>query len=48
MDRRGTDRSLDVADVSRALTYYYDHPDQMARIEQKRENGVRTRSPIRT
>jgi uncharacterized protein (DUF433 family) len=28
---------LDVADVYRALTYYYDHPDEMARIEQKRE-----------
>lgn len=28
---------LDVADVYRALTYYYDHPDEMARIEKKRE-----------
>ncbi|WP_049937073.1 DUF433 domain-containing protein [Haloplanus natans] len=27
---------LDVADVYRALAYYHDHPDEMARIEQKR------------
>jgi uncharacterized protein (DUF433 family) len=28
---------LDVADVYRALAYYYDHPDEMAKIEQQRE-----------
>jgi uncharacterized protein (DUF433 family) len=28
---------LDVADVYRALAYYHDHPDEMARIEQKRD-----------
>jgi uncharacterized protein (DUF433 family) len=34
---------LDVADVYRALTYYYDLPDEMARIEgtrqERRENA---------
>lgn len=29
---------LDVADVYRALAYYHDHPDEMARIEQGRED----------
>jgi len=29
---------LDVADVYRALAYYHDHPDEMARIEQERED----------
>jgi hypothetical protein len=28
---------LDVADVYRALAYYHDHPDEMARIEQERK-----------
>jgi uncharacterized protein (DUF433 family) len=27
---------LDVADVYRALTYYHDHPDEMASIERER------------
>jgi len=31
---------LDVADVYRALAYYHDHPDEMARIERKR-NEIR-------
>lgn len=28
---------LDVADVYRALAYYHDHPDEMASIEETRE-----------
>lgn len=28
---------LDVADIYRALTYYHDHPAQMARIERERQ-----------
>ena len=28
---------LDVADVYRALTYFHDHPDEMASIEDERE-----------
>lgn len=28
---------LDVADVYRALTYFHDHPDEMASIERERE-----------
>ncbi|MFB6123413.1 MAG: DUF433 domain-containing protein [Haloferacaceae archaeon] len=31
---------LDVADVYRALVYYHDHPDEMARIERERK-GLR-------
>jgi uncharacterized protein (DUF433 family) len=27
---------LDIADVYRALVYYHDHPDEMARIERER------------
>jgi len=29
---------LDVADVYRALTYYHDHPAEMARIERERSD----------
>jgi len=28
---------LDVADVYRALVYYHDHPDEMAKIKRERE-----------
>jgi uncharacterized protein (DUF433 family) len=28
---------LDVADVYRALAYYHDHPEEMARLERRRE-----------
>lgn len=32
---------LDVADVYRALTYYHDHPEEMALVERRREETVR-------
>lgn len=31
------EHDLDIADVYRALTYYYDHPDEMADIADRRE-----------
>jgi uncharacterized protein (DUF433 family) len=31
------EHDLDVADVYRALTYYYDYPDEMAEIQARRE-----------
>jgi len=31
------EHDLDVADVYRALAYYYDHPEEMAEIESRRE-----------
>lgn len=44
IDGRGIDpktlaaeHDIDVADVYRALTYYYDHPEQMAEIRSQRE-----------
>ena len=30
---------LDIADVFRALTYYYDHPDEMQHLETTREES---------
>lgn len=46
---------LSLADVYRALTYYYDHPDEMAAVKRRRrereqearERGVRTLDEIR-
>lgn len=35
-DRHG----LDVADVYRALTYYYDNPDEMRAVERHRESAI--------
>jgi len=32
---------LALADVYRALTYYYDHPDEMAAVEQRRRERER-------
>lgn len=32
---------LPVADVYRALTYYHDHPEEMARIEEERQAAER-------
>ena len=29
--------NLDIADVYRALAYYHDHPEEMAEVEQRRE-----------
>jgi len=31
---------LDIADVYRALTYYYDHPEEMHAVERKREQAI--------
>lgn len=31
---------LDLADVYRALTYYYDHPAEMAAVERRRERAI--------
>lgn len=36
-DRHG----LDVADVYRALAYYHEHPEEMARIRESRERAAR-------
>ena len=46
---------LDVADVYRALTYYHEHPDEMAAVRRQRErleqealeNGAKTLAEIR-
>lgn len=47
IDGRGIDpktlaaeHDLDVADVYRALTYYYDHPERMAAIRSQRERRL--------
>jgi uncharacterized protein (DUF433 family) len=47
VDGRGIDpktlaaeHDLDVADVYRALTYYYDHPERMAAIRAQRERRL--------
>lgn len=32
---------LDVADVYQALAYYYDHPEEMTRLEREREEAIR-------
>lgn len=47
IDGRGIDpktlaaeHDLDVADVYRALTYYYDHPERMAAIRSGRERRL--------
>lgn len=34
------EHDLDVADVYRALTYYYDHPERMAEIRSQRERRL--------
>lgn len=31
---------LSVADVYRALTYYHDHPEEMASVERERERAI--------
>jgi uncharacterized protein (DUF433 family) len=37
-----------VADVYRALTYYYDHPEEMRAVEQERETAVREHAHLTT
>jgi uncharacterized protein (DUF433 family) len=32
--------NLDIADVYRALTYYHDHPEEMAEVERQREKAI--------
>ncbi len=35
-----SDYDLSLADVHRALTYYYDHPEEMRRIRRERREGL--------
>jgi len=39
---------LDVADVYRALTYYYDHPEEMRTIERQRQSAIEEHDHLTT
>lgn len=39
---------IDVADVYRALTYYYDHPDEMRAVENQRETAIENHGHLTT
>lgn len=39
---------LDIADVYRALTYYYDHPEEMREVERKRKQAIEDHEPLTT
>ena len=39
---------LDVADVYRALTYYYDHPEEMRQVEHRRQSAVEEHAHLTT
>lgn len=39
---------LDIADVYRALTYYYDHLDEMREIERNREQAIADHEQLTT
>ena len=39
---------LDVADVYRALTYYYDHPKEMRQVEHQRQSAVEEHAHLTT
>ena len=39
---------LDVADVYRALTYYYDHPEEMRQVEHQRQSAVEEHAHLTT
>lgn len=39
---------IDVADVYRALTYYYDNPDEMRAVEQDREVAIEEHAHLTT
>ena len=39
---------LDVADVYRALTYYYDHPKEMRQVERQRQSAVEEHAHLTT
>jgi uncharacterized protein (DUF433 family) len=39
---------VDVADVYRALTYYYDHPGEMRTVERQREAAVEAHDHLTT
>lgn len=39
---------IDVADVYRALTYYYDHPGEMRRVERQRQSAVEEHEHLTT
>lgn len=39
---------LDIADVYRALTYYYDHPEEMREIERRREQAIEDHEHLTT
>jgi len=42
------EHDLDVADVYRALAYYHDHPEEMARVERVRERAVEDNASLTT
>lgn len=47
--RTAADRhDLDVADVYRALTYYYDHPAEMRAVERQREEAIEDHEHLTT
>lgn len=39
---------LDVADVYRALTYYYDHPTEMRAVERQRASAIEAHEHLTT
>lgn len=39
---------LDIADVYRALTYYYDHAEEMREIERRREQAIEDHEHLTT
>lgn len=39
---------LDIADVYRALTYYYDHPEKMREVERTREQAIEDHEHLTT
>jgi len=39
---------LDVADVYRALTYYYDHPEEMRQVERQRQSNIEEHAHLTT
>lgn len=41
-------QDLDVADVYRALTYYYDNPEEMREVEHRRQSAVEEHADLTT
>jgi len=46
-ERVAADYDLDIADVHRALAYYYDHAEEMRRIRADRRSAPESRSVVR-